>query len=81
MRDEIKTGDIVIHKASNQKMVALYDTGNFFKCRYLNAVTGLYETQEFKRFELDCHLLKEDSKEAQPKVSDTYGNHVRSKRG
>lgn len=62
---KFKNGDIVIHKASEQKMVVVvsktYGIGgeetpnDFYKCSYLNEISGLYEVQEFSPTELeDC---------------------------
>jgi uncharacterized protein YodC (DUF2158 family) len=55
-REEFKKGDIVKHRVSGQKLVVLYSEygdGRIYACRYLNTVTGLYETQKFDKEELE----------------------------
>jgi hypothetical protein len=45
---DIKRGSVVMHKASNQKMVVLnygsdWQNSEDVRCRFLNTITGKYE--------------------------------------
>lgn len=56
MKEKLSVGDIVKHKAGNQKMVVIKVPDDYYHssihCRFFNKLSGKYETIEFRYFEL-----------------------------
>lgn len=66
----MEIGDIVYHRATEERMVVIGYGGKTIKCRYKNTATGLYETQEFLEKELMTKKEKDEPVELNINIVD-----------